>query len=136
MTVSRRRALALSACGALAACGRPRPPAPTFAGPLKTDLLDHEFPALADLAQPGAFALGIMDLSTTAAWYWNTDRAFPLATAAALPIAVAALAQVDARRLSLGQQVRFGALDLSPPPSLINRVWPNPPDRHVASIPT
>ena len=134
MTFSRRGALALAASAALAACQR-KLSTPANAGPMDTKKLDAEFPALAERARPGAFALGVMNLATTATWYWNTDRAFPLTNTVALPIAVAALAQVDARKLALAQRVPFNALDLSPPPSLIGHAWPSPPDGHAGSMP-
>jgi beta-lactamase class A len=76
----------------------------------------------------------VMNLATTATWYWNTDRAFPLASAVALPIAVAALAQVEAGKLALTEPVGFNALDLSPPPSLIDHYWPTPPDGHAGAV--
>jgi beta-lactamase class A len=134
MTFSRRGALALAASAALAAC-QPKLTTPAKAGPMDTKRLDAEFPALAQRARPGTFALGVMNLATTATWYWNTDRAFPLTAAVALPVATAALAQVDARKLALAQPVAFSALDLSPPPSLIDHAWPSPPDEHAGSMP-
>jgi len=134
ITLSRRRALALAASAALAACQR-KLSTPVNTGPMNTKRLDAGFPALADRARPGAFAMGVMNLATTATWYWNTDRAFPLAGTVALPIAVAALAQVDAAKLRLAEPVTFSALDLSPPPSLIDHAWPTPPDSHVGAIP-
>jgi len=134
MTPSRRRALALSASALLAACQR-KLSTPVNAGPMNTKRLDAEFPALAERARPGAFAMGVMNLATTATWYWNTDRAFPLAGTVALPVAVAALAQVEAGKLGLTELVPFDALDLSPPPSLINHDWPTPPDGRATSMP-
>jgi len=134
MTFSRRRAFALAASAALAACQR-KLSTPANAGPMDTKRLDAEFPALALRARPGAFALGVMNLATTATWYWNTDRAFPLAGTVALPIAVAALAQVEAGKLGLAEPVAFDALDLSPPPSLVGHDWPTPPDSHAGAIP-
>jgi beta-lactamase class A len=134
VTFSRRRAFALAASAALAACRR-KLSTTAKAGPMDTKRLDAEFPALAEHARPGAFALGVMNLATTATWYWNTDRGFPLAGAAALPIAVAAMALVDQRKLALSEPVAFNTLDLSPPPSLIDRSWPTPADRRTASIP-
>jgi beta-lactamase class A len=77
----------------------------------------------------------VMNLATTATWYWNTDRAFPLAGAAALPIAVAAMAQLEAGKLALAEQVAFSGQDLSPPPSMIDHSWPTPAEGHSASIP-
>jgi beta-lactamase class A len=130
MPLSRRQTLALAAAAAVAAC-RKRPlttPAPHGAE-MDTHVLDGGFPALARRASPGAFTMGVMDLATTKTWYWNTNRGFPLAGAAALPIATAAMAEVDAGKFSLGEPVRFDSLDLSPPFSLISRDWPDPPDK-------
>lgn len=126
MTPTRRHSLALAAAAALAACGPHKLETKTAAGArtLDTRRLDREFPGLARRARPGAFAFGVMDLATTTAWYWNTDRGFPLAAAAAAPIAAAALAQIEAGKLSLNDQVSFNALDLSPPPSLIGQDFP------------
>jgi beta-lactamase class A len=134
MTTSRRQALTLAAAGALAACQRHRLIAAVKSRPMDTALLSRTFPALAARALPGVFVLGVMDLQTTTAWYWDTARGFPLGAAAAAPIATAALAQVDAGQLSLTEPVTYTSLDLSPPPSLLARDWPNPPDRHTAQI--
>jgi len=134
VTFSRRRAFALAASAALAACQR-KLTTTAKAGPIDARRLDAGFPDLAQRALPGVFALGVMNLATTATWYWNTDRGFPLAGAAALPIAVAAMAQVEQRKLALTEPVAFNALDLSPPPSLIGRDWPTPPDRRATRIP-
>ncbi len=134
MTFSRRRALALAASAALAACQR-KLSTPVNTGPMNTKRLDAEFPALAQRARPGGFALGVMNLATTATWYWNTDRDFPLAGTVALPIVVAALAQVEAGKLALTEPVSFGAADLSPPPSLIDHAWPTPPGGHAGGMP-
>jgi len=75
----------------------------------------------------------MMDLQTNETWFWNTDRAFPLAGAVALPVVAAALAQVDAGQLALAQPVAISSADLSPPPSLINAAWPSPPGDHRES---
>jgi beta-lactamase class A len=136
MAIIRRRALSLSLAGGLAACARPQPKLlKGRSARFETAGLDKGFPALADRARPGVFALGAMSLETTKTWYWNTDRAFPLAGAAALPIAAAALSEVDAGRLSLGERVRLGPMELSPPPSLLNQKWPSPVADHVLSAP-
>jgi beta-lactamase class A len=135
VNTSRRRTVALAAAAALAACRRPLTTQPkNGAGPLGTKVLNEHFQALADRARPGAFAFGVMNLATTATWYWNTDRGFALADAVALPIAVAAMALVEQRKLSLAQNVAYTALDLSPPPSLIGHAWPSPPDKRHAVI--
>lgn len=134
MRLNRRQTLALAAAATAAACQKRQLTTPIPRGEMDTRLLDGSFPALALKARPGAFAMGVMDLATTKTWYWNTDRAFPLGGAAALPIAAAAMAQVDAGKLSLAEQVRFDALDLSPPFSLISQDWPDPPDNKATTM--
>jgi len=134
MTFSRRNALAAGASLALAACAR-RGLSGDKPKPIDTKRLDHDFPALANRARPGAFAVGVMDLSTSVTWYWNIDRPFPLANAFVAPLAAAALAEVDAGRMSLGEPVRFNDLDLAAPPSIINARWPTATDGLSATIP-
>ena len=134
MRLNRRQTLALAAATTAAACHKRQLTTPTPRGAMDTRVLDAGFPALALKARPGAFAMGVMDLATTKTWYWNTDRGFPLAAAAALPIAAAAMAQVDAGKLALAEPVRFDALDLSPPFSLISQYWPDPPDNRSTTI--
>jgi beta-lactamase class A len=134
MPIDRRQALAFASAAALAACGRHKLTDAPNTKAMDTHRLDHDFPAIAQRAAPGAFAMGVMDLQTTATWYWNTDRGFPLAGAAAAPIAAAALAQVDAGKFPLAKPVSYDSLDLSAPPSLIARDWPNPPDKREATI--
>jgi beta-lactamase class A len=135
MPNSRRQLLALTGAAALAACGPHRLTTATKDRAMDTHRLDHEFPPLAARAAPGVFSLGVMDLQGAAAWYWNTERGFPLAGAAAAPIAAAALAQVDAGKLAMGEAVTYDAAELSPPPSLIAAHWPSPPDRRTGAVP-
>jgi beta-lactamase class A len=135
MTMSRRQALTFAGAAALAACQRHQLSTPTHGQAMDTHRLDHGFPILAQRAAPGAFALGVMDLQTASTWYWNTERGFPLAAAAAAPIAAAALAQVDAGKLPLAERVSYDASELSPPPSLIGRDWPSPPDKRHGVVP-
>jgi beta-lactamase class A len=136
MAIIRRRALSLSLAVGLAGCARPRPKLlKGRSARFETPVLDRGFPSLAERARPGVFAVGAMSLETAKTWYWNTQRAFPLAGAASLPIAAAALSEVDAGRLSLGERVRFGPMELSPPPSLLNQKWPNSTADLVLSAP-
>jgi beta-lactamase class A len=44
------------------------------------------------------------------------------------------MAQVDAGKLTLAEQVPFDTLDLSPPFSLISQDWPDPPDKRTTSM--
>jgi beta-lactamase class A len=135
MPINRRQALSLAGAAGLAACQRHQLSTASRGGPMDTHRLDHGFPILAQRAAPGVFALGVMDLQTTATWYWNTERGFPLAGAAVAPIAAAALSRVDVGKLSLAERVSYRALDLSPPPSLISQAWPTPPDKRTGSVP-
>jgi beta-lactamase class A len=136
MRLDRRAALAGAAGAIVAAC---QPRRRLFIGKpgrrLDTRRLDRGFPALADRARPATFALGVMDLEDTATWYWNTDRGFPLQSAFTLPLAAAALAEVEAGRLAPAERLAFSALELSPPPSAINEKWPRPPESYAAAIP-
>jgi beta-lactamase class A len=136
MNLSRRAALVAATSVAAAACRR-RSSLMTNDGGKRFDTarLNREFPALADRARPAVFAIGIMSLDTTETWYWNTDRAFPLAGLTVAPLAAAALAAADEKRLSLGEPVSFRAADLSAPYSLINQKWPDPPDAYAARAP-
>jgi beta-lactamase class A len=134
MRVTRRQTVALAAAAVMAACHKRQLVAPAPRGEMDTHMLDGGFPVLARKASPGAFAMGVMDLATTKTWYWNTDRGFPLDGAAALPIAAAAMAQVDAGKLALAEQVRFDSLDLSPPFSLISQDWPDPPEGRATAM--
>ncbi|MFI4974559.1 MAG: class A beta-lactamase [Caulobacterales bacterium] len=133
MGVSRRGAV-VGLAALAAACSRPRVGA---GAPARLDLkrLDRGFPGLADRARPGIFGMGVSSLSTDQSWYWNTDRLFPLQSVFKAPLAAAALAKVDAGRLSLDERITFNELDLAPPYSLIDEKWPTPPDHHTASIP-
>lgn len=137
MALTRRLALALGGSTLLASCGRRRsmPASPPTPRPMEARVLDRGFPALAARARPGAFALGVMNLQTTETWFWNTEQAFPLAGAVALPLVAAALAHSNSGKLSLAERVAFSSGDLSPPPSLIDQDWPTPPDDHHGGAP-
>jgi beta-lactamase class A len=132
--LNRRRVLALGAAASLAACNDHPLIAPTKAKPMDVQRLTRAFPALAERAKPGVFSLGVMSIANTQTWYWDTQRAFPLAGAVAAPIAAAALALVDEGQLALTQRVAFNDLDLSPPYSLIDQRFPDPPDGRNATI--
>jgi beta-lactamase class A len=129
----RRSALALGAAAWLAACEQ-RLMTPTRAPPLHIPRLADGFAALASRALPGAFALGVMCLDTTELWCSDRAMRSPLGAAVALPVAAAALAQVDAGALALNQPIGFDADELSPPPSVIDARWPAPADKYAASV--
>ena len=93
---------------------------------LDLDRLNHRFPALADRARPGRFNLAVMSLDEPGVWSADDAGRYPLQALAAAPIAAAALAEIDAGRLTLNERLPIRALDLSPPPSRINARFPLP----------
>jgi beta-lactamase class A len=82
--------------------------------------LDRGFASLARSAGPGLFAFAVMDIQRGRVWASDPAARFPLAGLTNLPVAAAALAAVDAGRLSLGERLAIGLEDLSAPPSRIN----------------
>ncbi len=133
--LDRRRTLALGAAAALAGCVRPLM-TPSHARPVDRARMAQGFPALARRALPGVLGLAVSAIDDGQRG-WSSDqlRTWPLAGAAAAPIAATALAQIDAGELSLTQPVGIAADDLSPPPSLIDQRWPDPPQGHAETIP-
>jgi beta-lactamase class A len=126
---SSRRALLTAGLSATAlqvvGCGpRANPPLPASVRGLDLQRLERGFAPLAAHAAPGVFGLGVMTLDTLAAWCASQNRRFPLQGLAMAPIAAAALAAVDAGRLRLNNRLRVRDVDLSPPPSRINRAFP------------
>ncbi|HEX7760867.1 MAG TPA: serine hydrolase [Caulobacteraceae bacterium] len=125
-----RRHFALALAAGLAACSRPVFGPPHF----DPKVLDKGFPALVERARPGMFAAAVMDLTTTATWYGNANQPFPLGGLAVLPIAAALMAQIDAKRVSLGEKITVRDTDLSPPYSVIDDDWRDTPANFAMNI--
>lgn len=124
-----RRALLIGVVGVgaglgLAACGPGVPMTASTSPPLDMERLNRAAGDIAARVQPGLLGAGLMNLESGEAWTFNGERAFPMQAAAYLPIAAAALAEVDAQRLSLGETMVVAETDLSPPPSPIAQAWP------------
>ena len=96
--------------------------------------LDREMGAIAERARPGVLGVALMNLESGQFWTFNGDRPFPLGGASAAPAAAAALAEVEAGRLTLDQQVHISGEDLSPPPSRIADAWPGRTDYTVREL--
>ena len=124
MTETRRNALTLLtgalAASALAACGGKANRHPAHRGLLDVAALNQGFPALAARAAPGRFNIGVLSLAGDHVWEFDSEGAYPLADLFMLPVAAAALGEVDAGRLKLGEPITIRDVDLSPPPSLIS----------------
>lgn len=125
-----RRLFTLTLAAALAACSRPVFVPPHF----DPKILDKGFPALVDRGRPGVFTAAVMDLTSTATWYGNADKAFPLGGLAALPIAAALMSEVDAKRVSLTDKITVRDIDLSPPYSVIDNDWRDSPATFAMNI--
>ncbi|MGH6987190.1 MAG: serine hydrolase [Caulobacteraceae bacterium] len=134
MMESRRTCLLAGAAALLSGCARRAPPA-RRKGVLDDARLDGRGGKIAAAVAPAAFGAGVMLPEGTQSWFLQRSSRFPLAGAAKLPIAAAAFAQVDAGTLNIDRRIRITDLDLSPPPSAINRRWPDPPQGHAAEMP-
>jgi beta-lactamase class A len=109
---------------ALAACGRGQPLTASRTPRLNMKVLDQEVAALAARAAPGVLGFGLMNLESGEFWVRLGDRTFPMMSVFKLPLGAAALAEVDAGRLSLGETLTVTDKDLSPQLSPIASAWP------------
>jgi beta-lactamase class A len=96
--------------------------------------LDAGVRAVAERTAPGVLGLGLMNLESGEHWTLNGDRAFPMQSVFKLPLAAAALAELDAGRLKLDEAVIVEAQDLSPPWSPIADAWPARKDYTLGQI--
>ena len=130
MTETRRNVLTLTtgalAATALAACGGKVNQHPAKRGLLDVQALNHGFPGLANRAAPGRLNLGVLSLAGDHVWESDSEGRYPLADLFMLPVAGAALGEVDAGRLKLGEPIAIRDVDLSPPPSLVGAAFQGP----------
>ncbi len=130
MIATRRDLLTLLAAvggaGALSACDGRVNHQPAKRGLLDVERLDHEFGALQRLAAPGRLNLGVLSLTGDHVWASDSDGRYPMADLCMLPVAAAALSEVDAGRMKLGEPIPIRDVDLSPPPSLVNAAFRRP----------
>ena len=78
---------------------------PAIAAEAPDARLQHALAQLADKAQPGVLGITVVDLDTRARIRINADRAYPMMSVFKAPVAAAVLAQVDAGRIRLSQEV-------------------------------
>ena len=91
---------------------------------LDVKALDRDVRALAERARPGALGFGLMNLESGQMWTLNGDRPFPMQSVFKMLVGAAALSEVDAGRLSLGEVFQITEQQLSPPRSPIADAWP------------
>ena len=119
-----RRQLVLAAGAlALAGCSRSEPVTAAHTPPLDMDLLNREIPKIAARLAPGRLGVGFMNLDSGQVWTRAGARPFPMQSVFKAPLASAALAEVDAGRLSLDERLTLKDMDLSPW-SPIAAAWP------------
>ena len=137
MPASRRTLLTtLLSAGVLSAAGcAGRVNRRSHAGGLDLERLERDFAPLAQRARPGLFGLGVMSLDVPAVWSSGPGGRFPMLGLVNAPLAAAALAEVDAGRLTLNEPLRIAAQDLSPPPSRLNRRFPPGGGDGVITVP-
>jgi beta-lactamase class A len=128
-----RRLLLLGIGAGMAGCVKRGAEPPPLV--LDTSLLDHAFPELAARARPGFLNAGVQVPATNQAWCWDKVTRMPLQSVFKAPLASAALAEVDAGRMTLNERIRLTADDLSPLHSRIDAAWPTPPEGHIMDMP-
>ena len=130
MIPNRRAALGLFAASAsletLAACGARVNRHPVKRGLLDVDKLNRDFVPIMRRAAPARFDLGVLSLAGDHVWAGDSDGLYPMADLFMLPVAAAALGEVDAGRMKLGEPIAIRDVDLSPPPSLIGQSFRGP----------
>lgn len=132
--LSRRSLLAAAPAGALAACGDRMPATVSTTPPLDQMGLDRAVAVIAARARPAALGVGLMNLESGETYLFEGQRRFPMQSVFKMLLGAAALAEVDARRLSLDETVSLSDLDLSPQHSPIALEWPGRRDYTIGDL--
>lgn len=109
---------------ALAACRKRLAITASRTPPLEVERLNRDVAALAGRARPGILGVALINLESGQNWSWAGDRPFPMQSVFKAVLAAAALAEVDAGRLSLTEAMTLADIQLSPPHSPIADAWP------------
>jgi len=120
----RRQMLIGAAAAGLAACGRSKTMTVSTTPALDMKRLNAAGAEFAERARPGVIGMALVNLESGEAWSFNGARPFPMQSVSKAVLAAAALAEVDARRLSLDEPIVLGEEMLSPPYSPIAAAWP------------
>jgi beta-lactamase class A len=122
-SVGRRGLLAGGLSLALAGCQREALTA-SRTPRLDMDGLNRDVGVLAKRALPGVLGVGLTNLESGEHFTWEGDRRFPMQSVFKLPLGAAALAEVDARRLPLGEIMTVTDETLSPFWSPVAEAYP------------
>lgn len=108
----------------LTACEPPMPKTGANTPEIDAALLDREIGDIAEAAQPGVLEVAVQNLDGGEMWAWNGQKAFPLQSVFKAVLGASVLAEVDAGRLSLDEQITLGEQDISPAFSPVADNWP------------
>jgi beta-lactamase class A len=133
-SLARRGLLLGGASLALAACQREAPLTASRTPRLDMDALNRDVAALAQRAAPGVLGVGLMNLESGEHFTFQGDRRFPMQSVFKLPLGAAALAEVDAGRLSLTETMTVTDETLSPFWSPIAEAYPGRRDYTVEEM--
>jgi beta-lactamase class A len=133
-TLPRRHLLIFGLAAALAGCGRGATMSVSTTPPLDVKLLDTHVPELAAKVRPGRLGVGLVNLESGETWFLNGAQAFPMQSVFKVVLGAAALAEVDAGRLSLDEVISLTDQMLSPPHSPIAAAWPARKDYTVREL--
>ncbi|MEW5684575.1 MAG: class A beta-lactamase [Pseudomonadota bacterium] len=123
-TLSRRGVLAAAPAALLAACEPGMPTTLSRTPPIDLKGLGAAVARIAERARPGALGVGLANLESGQVFLFNGERRFPMQSVFKLPLAVAALAEVDAGRAVLTERIQILEEQLSAPFSPIGAAWP------------
>ncbi len=124
MAITGFAATGLTVTGLAAAGCAPRINRRFRGGGLDLEHLARGYAGLQARAMPGTLAFGVMSLDSPAVWSSDPQFRAPMQSVFKAPLAAAALAEIDAGRLTLNETIRITEEDLSPPPSRLNRAFP------------
>ena len=123
-SLARRGVLAGGLGLALFGCNREPPLTASRTPKLDMDGLNRDVAALAKRALPGLLGVGFSNLESGEHFTYAGDRRFPMQSVFKLPLAAAALAEVDAGRLTLSEVLTVTDETLSPFFSPIAQAYP------------
>jgi len=118
----------------LAGCERPMPMTASVTPKIAGAELRQEIRAITRRAEPARLGVGLMNLESGEVWLRRGDRRFPMQSVFKAVLGAAALAEVDAGRLSLDETIRLTDVDISPPYSPVADAYPERRDYTVAEL--
>ncbi len=122
--MGRRQVLAGGAAALVSACGPGEPLTASVTPRLDMDGLNAAMAEIAGRARPARLGVGLTNLDSGEVFSFAGDQPFPMQSVFKMLLGAAALAEVDAGRLSLDERFVLEEEQLSPPFSPIAAAWP------------